>query len=212
MLWFSWKFHFEFVVVQKIQWDFLELTFEYPGHCPNVCVCVLHNSHPVPSCFSLLTALWHICPTQWATADKFLLTQLHTLFRFHSFFLNVLFLFRDPVQDTAIHWLGDNLSAVGFYWFRFGQYFCISSPQRGSSVISILPTSLLGFWVRVRRHQECVGEQSSLLILWKHLCKIGLISPIKLVGNLPEKHSLVGEVFQKGLGTLQLYDVTVGQI
>lgn len=172
--------------------DFGVLTL-YPDHCLIVCVCVLHTSHPIPSSLSLLTVLWHICQTQWMTADKVLLTQLHTLFRFRSFFLNILFLFHDPMQDTASHWVGHNLSTVGFYsdlgsifkslviredhlWFPFFRCLCWAFG--------------LG-WGCHQARGMCWGA-ILLVFLWKRLCKIGPISPLKLVGNLPEKHSLLG--------------------
>lgn len=40
-------------------------------------------------------------------------------------------------------------------------------------MVSILPTSFLGFVLESDCHHECVGEQSSSFIIWKGLCKVG---------------------------------------
>lgn len=80
--------------------------FNCKPHCSVcVCLCVLNTYTQAP-------LVSHHLPSYR--------TFSHTLFRFHSFPLNVLFLFQDAMQDTTFLWVWYSFSTVGFYWFGSG--------------------------------------------------------------------------------------------
>lgn len=74
-----------------------------------------YSLEPVCSLQSYLTLLWHICPIYETHTGVLILTNLQTLY--HQFYVNVFFLFQDPVLDIAL-----NLVVMHDLW----QFFSLS--------------------------------------------------------------------------------------